>query len=74
LLGAFTPAISSVSDIPLAYEYLVALWPAHQLEQLTGLAGRFYTGHQLCQRDNLLVDLKDPGPEKQNIRDYHMLG
>ena len=42
--------------------HLVALGPAHQLEQLTGLAGRLHPRHQLRQGHNFLVDLEYPGP------------
>ena len=43
--------------------HLVALGPAHQLEQLACLARSLNSCHQLCQRHDLLVDLENPGPE-----------
>ena len=42
--------------------HLVALWSAHQLEQLAGLGRSLDTGHQLGERHDLLVDLEYPGP------------
>ena len=41
--------------------HLVALRPAHQLEQLAGLGRSLDTGHQLGERHDLLVDLEYPG-------------
>ena len=41
--------------------HLVALWPAHELKQLTCLTGGLHTRHQLCQGHNLLVNLEYPG-------------
>ena len=43
--------------------HLVPLGPAHQLEQLASLTRGLHSRHQLRQRHDLLVDLKDPGPE-----------
>ena len=47
--------------------HLVALRPAHELEQLTRLARRLDSRHQLRQRHDLLVDLENPGPEDEDV-------
>ena len=47
--------------------HLVALRPAHKLEQLTRLARRLDSRHQLRQRHDLLVDLENPGPEDEDV-------
>ena len=50
-----------------AMSRLVALWPAHQLEELAGLAGRLHPRHQLRQRHDLLVDLEDPRSSQNKL-------
>ena len=52
--------INVPSYLDLTVSHLVSLGPAHQLEQLTRLAGSLHSGHQLGQRHNLLVNLEDP--------------
>ena len=47
--------------------HLIALRPAHELEQLTRLARRLDSRHQLRQRHDLLVDLENPGPEDEDV-------